>query len=64
MIMDPYNPCDIDRDKDCDGKDYQLFIKVMGQCDNGNNYNEIADADHDGCITYEDQQVLFPNSAK
>lgn len=64
MTIVTYKQCDIDRNEICNTEDYNIFIKFMGQCINGNYYNDLADVNHDGCITYEDQQILFPNSAK
>ncbi|MEK7201879.1 MAG: dockerin type I domain-containing protein [Patescibacteria group bacterium] len=54
-----WQPCDIDRDRDCDRNDFLLFTQVLGQCQDGDNYNELADANHDGCVTAADQQILF-----
>ena len=59
MVASPYEPCDNDRDEDCDRADYQLVTQAIGQCEDGN-YNELADADHDGCVTEADLQQLFP----
>lgn len=52
------NPCDVDRDGDCDKADFALMTKLIGQCEEGNNFNSLADVDHDGCITVLDQQML------
>lgn len=60
MTIDTRLKCDLDVDADCDNDDYLLFNKVVGQCDTGNNYNELADADHNGCVTEADRQLLFP----
>ncbi len=60
MTITTYNPCDIDFDEDCDIKDYNLIKRALGQCEDGYYYNEPADADHDGCVTEKDLQVLFP----
>jgi plastocyanin len=56
-----FRPCDLDRDQDCDADDLTLFNSVFGQCEDDNNYNEPADADHDGCITEADREILFPD---
>lgn len=53
-------PCDLDFDEDCDDTDFSIFQNVLGECVGGGNYNEPADADHDGCITLKDQYSLFP----
>lgn len=58
-----YEPCDTDRDGDCDEVDYRLFSNAIGQCEEGDNYNELADIDHDGCVTYEDEKIIFPKGA-
>ncbi len=55
----PLKLCDVDGDSDCDDNDFAMFENVLGECIGGN-YNRLADADHDGCITLEDQQQLFP----
>lgn len=55
-------PCDIDRDDDCDERDIQLISNAIGQCNDGDNYNALADADHDGCVTETDKQILFPDA--
>lgn len=60
MTIVPNDPCDIDFDGDCDATDYELLRKVIGQCEDGDNYNEPADADDDGCVTENDLQILFP----
>jgi choice-of-anchor C domain-containing protein len=59
MVADDSVPCDIDRDGDCDNEDLLLVENLMGQCDSGNNYNTLADADHDGCVTTTDQGILL-----
>lgn len=60
MVAEPYELCDNDRDGDCDKADYELVTQAIGQCEYGENYNELADADHDGCVTESDRQQLFP----
>lgn len=60
MTVDLFEPCDVNRDGDCDAADFELLTKAIGQCDDGDNYNELADADHDGCVTEKDKRLLFP----
>ncbi|MFH1224253.1 MAG: hypothetical protein V1676_00435 [Candidatus Diapherotrites archaeon] len=60
QVMCPFLPCDLDFDFDCGDADLAIFDRFMGGCENGDNYNEPADADHDGCITEKDRQELFP----
>jgi len=68
MVIEEYTPCDMDRDGDCDKIDYWLAKKALGSCNTDKprfifwGYNELADADHDGCVTEEDQQMLFPSA--
>lgn len=56
------DPCDITNDNQCDDKDRKLFQSLIGECITGNRYNALADADHDGCITVDDQKLLFSNA--
>lgn len=61
MIMVSREPCDVDNDNDCDNDDFLIFqAYYYGACQSGNRYNELADADHDGCVTAVDQKILFP----
>ena len=60
MTIVPHKECDNDLDGDCDYKDYKLITKALGECVEGNNYNEPADANHDGCVTEDDLRMLFP----
>lgn len=53
-------PCDLDDDGDCDQKDFALFRKALGQCTDDDRYNQLADADHDGCVSEADGEQLFP----
>jgi len=52
--------CDNDKDGDCDPDDIEQFRAVMGQCEHGDNFNVLADANHDGCATINDLHLLFP----
>ncbi len=60
MTKYPFALCDNDKDGDCDTDDFKLVTQAIGQCRDGNNYNILADADHDGCVTETDRQILFP----
>jgi len=60
MIFESHEPCDIDFDGDCDADDYEIVARTMGQCIDGDNYIEPADANLDGCVDETDQQNLFP----
>lgn len=57
MTFDPYASNDLDRDGDCD--DIAIFERWFGKCED-EGYNEFTDADHDGCLTKTDRQLLFP----
>lgn len=59
MTTTIFEPCDVDRDSDCDAADLRLLLLAVGQCEDGDSYNEIADADHDGCVTIMDESELF-----
>ncbi len=52
-------PCDIDRNGVCDDNDIDLVDGVIGECKEGENYNELADANHDGCVTPRDKDVML-----
>jgi len=60
QIVVQYLKNDLDRDGNCDEVDILIFNKVFGECLDGGNYNTLADADHDRCITESDRQLLFP----
>jgi len=62
MVIENFKSCDIDRNGVCDESDKLLFERSLDQCQTGNNYNEVADADHDGCVTEKDKEQLFPSS--
>lgn len=61
MITVPHEQGDLDFDGDVDDADIKLFESVLGENEYGNNFNEPADADHDGTITLKDKRILFPN---
>jgi hypothetical protein len=52
-------PCDLDRDNDCDQSDRQLFNEALGKCLGEIGYNVLADFDGNHCVTQDDQQYLF-----
>src|SRR3989344_7631236 len=54
-----HEACDLDWDKDCDNFDIHLFERSLGECTDTGNYNELADADHDGCVTENDEWLLY-----
>jgi hypothetical protein len=56
----PYELCDNDGDGDCDKADYELITQAIGGCEDQGVYNELADANHDGCVTESDREQLFP----
>ncbi len=55
-----YEPCDNDRDGDCDSVDFGLVTSAIGSCMGEDNYNRLADADRNGCVTENDRKQLFP----
>lgn len=59
IILEKYVRGDVDNDGDCDEQDKEVFMKYYGKCQE-DGYNELADADHDGCITQKDWMLLFP----
>lgn len=60
MVADPFEPCDLDLEGDCDAQDYAIAAGVVGECQRGQRYIARADADHDGCITPSDLWQLYP----
>jgi hypothetical protein len=50
--------CDVDGDGVCSAKDLHNVRALMGHCENGPNYNTLADIAHDGCITPADLRIL------
>lgn len=64
MTVDEFTSCDIDRDGDCDAGDVAIVTNAIGQCDDGDNYNELADADHDGCVTATDKKIVLSGIPK
>ena len=54
--------CDVDlnSDGDCDRDDTRLLAKAIGACKDTDDYYEPADVDGDGCVTKNDQELLFP----
>jgi len=59
MAILTYEPSDNDGSGTVDGNDYLLATLAVGSCIGGN-YNELADADHDGCVTADDLAELYP----
>lgn len=51
--------CDVNGDGDCNLNDVKMLESLIGECDYGNKFNEIADLDHDGCITKSDRDLLL-----
>jgi hypothetical protein len=51
---------DLNGDGKCDMQDTRLLSQMIGACKGDPNYNELADVDHDGCVTERDQEQLFP----
>ena len=60
QISDQYLKNDLDGDGDCDNDDEMIFNKYLGECLGGGNYSDLADADHNSCVTESDRQLLFP----
>lgn len=51
---------DLNGDGKCNSIDTQLLRWIIGACKGDLNYNELADVDHDGCVTWRDQEQFFP----
>ena len=62
MTTEQVVPCDMDRDGSCDQDDISIFRKALNNCTGDRYYNELADADHDGCVTETDRKQLFPSA--
>jgi hypothetical protein len=63
MGIDPYAPCDLDWDHDCDEVDSRRFQAFLGRCKGDTGFTlavSRADADRDDCITKADERELFP----
>jgi hypothetical protein len=54
--------CELDLDDNgrCDSYDTFRLRRAIGTCEGENNYNVLADVDQDGCVTWNDQERLFP----
>jgi len=48
---------DLEPDGDVDLDDYYLFVAAFGSCTGDENFNPLADMDHDGCVTLVDYQM-------
>jgi cysteine-rich repeat protein len=55
------NACDLDRDGSCDLLDREILKQSLGLCLGDLNFEFLADADSDGCVTTNDMEMLFPN---
>lgn len=57
-------PCDFDKDWNCDEGDFNIFQSYLGECAvvGGGRFNVQADVDNDLCITIYDQKQLFPET--
>jgi hypothetical protein len=52
--------CDVNADGDCDFADVKKLEELLGECVPGSTkFNELADVDHDGCITNKDRELLL-----
>ena len=51
---------DLDGDGRCSYHDTVLLKNAIGACKGEINYSELMDVDHDGCVTTDDQEQLFP----
>ncbi len=59
MGDNPYAPCDLDQDGDCDALDATLFDGVMDACEGQATYWPMADQDRSGCVNALDRFWLF-----
>lgn len=60
MGGNPFEPCDLNRDGQCDGGDLEIFDAAFESCEGEVNFNSDADFNGDGCVTVSDHQLLFP----
>jgi hypothetical protein len=49
-------PCDLDGDGGCNIEDFRNLRGYIGECEEGDHWGELADMDHDGCVTMRDVQ--------
>jgi hypothetical protein len=54
--------CDLNFDGLCDEADISIFDNAIGTCVNESDYNPVGDSDSDGCVTRDEQQLLFPDA--
>ena len=52
-------PGDLDHDCDVDVGDYQIFRSTLGKCSGQTGFNQEADYDGDGCISYADYRQWY-----
>lgn len=55
-----FEPCDLNQDGKCDASDLEIFQTAFESCEGETNFNSDADFNGDGCVTVEDQNMLFP----
>jgi hypothetical protein len=60
MALSPFAVCDLDSDGGCGPADLGLLVAARGSCANQPDFHPIADVNADGCIDFEDQELLFP----
>lgn len=54
--------CDLNGDGHCDIADIDFIETRLGSCRDQSSYHPDADVDADGCVTQQDQQLLFPDT--
>jgi hypothetical protein len=52
-------PGDLDGDADIDNIDFSIFYASFGSCNGSASFNEDADYDADGCVTFIDYQTWY-----
>src|SRR3989344_7053813 len=56
---EPINLCDVNSDGRCDNQDLRRIDSLLGVCAGSNRYSDLADVDHNGCISLQDEEQLF-----